>query len=75
MTAATPGLRAWLARSFDRPTPLVKQFATVGGVLAAFIILAAFDDINITNHATAWTGVALVVVSTILAVLLPSTGS
>ena len=69
MTGATPGLRAWLARSFDRPTPLVKQFATVGGVLAAFIILAAFDDINITNHGTAWTGVGLVFVSTILAVL------
>ncbi|MGV8881810.1 MAG: sensor histidine kinase [Rhodoglobus sp.] len=69
MIATAASVRVWLARAFDRPTPIVKQFATVAGVVAALVILMSFDDINITEPTIMWTGVALVVVATIIAVI------
>ena len=69
MTTARTGFRGWVVEAFDRPSAIVKQSATLIGVLVALILIVSFDDINITHHPTMWTGVALVFVSTVIAVV------
>ena len=62
-------MRSWLDDALNRPSPLVKQSATVAAVLAAFLILAVFPDINVTHLPSLLASLVLVVTATALGVL------
>lgn len=69
MSEAFNRVRAWVAAALDRPSPFVKQTATIFGVLGALLILVVFDDINITHGPSFWTGVGLVGLASAMAVV------
>src|SRR5687768_8884675 len=62
-------LRTMFRNAFDRPTPLVKQSASVFGLAVALVIIAIFPQVGITNVPTAVAGIALVGIGTVLAVI------
>jgi signal transduction histidine kinase len=68
MTIANRG-GAWIRRILDGPSPLVKQSATVAGIIGALIILAAFPDIDVEHAPTFWIGLGLVAAGTAVAAL------
>ncbi len=69
MTAVIPRILERIAADFDRPSSLVKQSATVGGVLVAALLLVLFPDVNVSHYPTFWIGLALVAAATLLAVI------
>lgn len=62
-------MRGWIRDALDRPSPLVKQSATLGAVAAALLILAFVPGVDMSYPALAWGGVVIVVVATLLALL------
>ena len=59
----------WAHNILNRPSPLVKQSATLGAVMAALAIIGLVPDVTMTYPALAWTGVSMVAFATALAVL------
>lgn len=70
MNALLLRIRNWIGDALDRPSPLVKQSATVAGVVGALIALALYPDVNISNLPTFWGGLVLIGVATALAAVL-----
>lgn len=62
-------LRDRVATDFDRPSSIVKQSATTGGVLVALVILWLFPDVNVTDTLSFWTALILVSAATVLALV------
>jgi len=65
--SAMKRVRTWVHNSLDRPSPMIKQSATTGGLVAALIIVAAVPGIDITDLPLAIAGVAGVGIATVLA--------
>ncbi len=63
-------VRVWTHNILNRPSPIVKQSATLGAVVAAVLIIALVPDVSMNYPALAWTGVAVVGFATVLAVVL-----
>lgn len=61
--------RAWAREVLDRPSPLVKQSATVAGIVGALIIIAVFPEIKIEHDPTFWAGLGLIAAATAAAAL------
>ncbi|MFM9878039.1 MAG: ATP-binding protein [Rhodoglobus sp.] len=59
----------WAHNMLNRPSPLVKQSATLGAVMAALAIIGLVPEVTMTYPALAWTGVSMVAFATALAVL------
>lgn len=64
-------VRVWdrIIADFDRPSSLVKQSATVVGVLGAGVILLLFPDVNVSHLPTFWLGIGMVLAATIIALI------
>ncbi|MCU1440157.1 MAG: hypothetical protein JWP85_1154 [Rhodoglobus sp.] len=50
----------WIARKLDTPSPLVKQSATIMGIVGALIVIVGFPEIDIEHHPTFWTGLGFI---------------
>ena len=60
-------LRNFITDALDRPTPFVKQSATTVAVVLATVAVVLVPGIEVSNVPTFITGIALMVVATILA--------
>ncbi len=56
--------------ALDRPSPLVKQSATVMTVVAAVILIAIMPEPGISHQPSFWIAIALVAAATVLAILM-----
>ena len=69
MSRALSRLAERIRAEFDRPSPLVKQSATVASVSLALLIVIFVPGIDFSNNFVAYLGVGLVVIATIMAAL------
>ena len=60
-------MRSKINAMLDRPTPILKQSATVAAVVLALVVLATFPDVNISHPPTLLISLGLVVGATALA--------
>lgn len=66
----TERLREWVRTVRDRPSPLVKQSATLLAVAAALVVLFTVPSSEITHAPSLWVSLGLVGAATALAVIM-----
>lgn len=70
MSAVTAWVQRFVADSLDRPTPLLKQMATVGGVVFALVLILTVPGIQVTHDPTFVASLVLIALATGLAALM-----
>lgn len=70
MTSSVSRLQTFVADALDRPTPIVKQMATVGGVVFALILILVVPEVQVSDGPTFVASLVLIALATGLAVVM-----
>ncbi|MDO7881374.1 PAS domain-containing sensor histidine kinase [Salinibacterium soli] len=70
MTTLITTIRTVVGDALDRPSPLVKQSATVIGVGLALILLVAVPELTVTHGPSFWSSLVVIALATALAALM-----
>ena len=70
MSAAVARFQRFVADALDRPAAIVKQMATVGGVVFALVLIATVPGIQVTHGPTFVAALVLVTLATGLAAIM-----
>ncbi|MGX5681463.1 sensor histidine kinase [Schumannella luteola] len=70
MTAVLTTIRTFVGEALDRPSALVKQSATVIGVVFALVMLVVVPELRVTDGPSFWSSLVVIAVATALAALM-----